>query len=190
MSARNRGLGAVGWHVALLVALLSGGPAAASPPQAPELPPLGAGAWINSPPLELAALRGRPVLVEFWTFGCSNCRNTLPWLARVHERYAPEGLVVIGVHSPEFDFERDPQAVAKHVRQLGIRYPVLVDNEFRYWKALGNRFWPAFYLIDPQGRIVATRIGELHAGGRSADDFERQIAALTAGRGETSPVRP
>ncbi len=158
----------------LLVAPLS---LAASPPAAPELPKLPATAWLNSAPLTLEALRGRPVLIEFWTFGCSNCRNTLPWLKRIHERYAPQGLAIIAIHSPEFDRERDPAAVAAAVRKLGIDYPVLIDNDFQYWQALGNRYWPAFYLIDSDGRIVATRIGELHSGQRSGDDFEREIAS-------------
>lgn len=165
---------------ALLLSVAFSGPIGAAPPaSAPELPAVPASAWLNSPPLTLARLRGRPVLIEFWTFGCSNCRNTLPWLKRIHARYAPQGLAVIAIHSPEFDFERDPAVVAANVRKLGIEYPVLIDNDFRYWKSLDNRFWPAFFLIDPQGQIVATRIGELHAGRPSADDFERQIAALT-----------
>jgi hypothetical protein len=84
------------------------------------------------------------------------------------------------VHSPELEEERDPVAIARAVRTLGITYPVLLDNEFHYWKAVNNRFWPAFYLLDPAGRIVATRIGELHRGDGSADAFERSIAALLA----------
>ncbi|HEX7375239.1 MAG TPA: redoxin family protein [Steroidobacteraceae bacterium] len=158
--------------------LLTGVPsrsAVSAPVVAPELPALPASAWLNSTPLTLASLRGKPVLVEFWTFDCSNCRATLPWMKRVADRYAPQGLTVIAVHSPELEHERDPSAVAAHVRQLGIDYPVLIDNDFRYWNALGNQFWPAFYLIDGQGRVVATRIGELHTGERSADDFERAI---------------
>jgi thiol-disulfide isomerase/thioredoxin len=147
---------------------------------APELPALPASAWLNSTPLTLAALRGHPVLVEFWTFDCVNCRNSLPWMKRIYTRYAANGLTVIGIHSPELEHERDPAAVATHVRQLGIPYPVLIDNDFGYWTALDNQFWPAFYLIDAQGRIVATRIGELHAGERSADDFERAIAQALA----------
>lgn len=154
-----------------------------APTTAPELPALPAAAWLNSPPLTLTALRGHPVLIEFWTFDCSNCRNTLPWMKTIHTRYSPQGLTVIAIHSPELDHERDPAAVAAHVQQLGINYPVLIDNDFRYWNALGNRFWPAFYLIDTQGRIVATRIGELHPGERSADDFERTIEQALATRG-------
>ena len=155
----------------------------ASTRRAPELPQLDAAHWLNSPPLKLAALRGRPVLVEFWTFGCSNCRNTLPWLERTHARYASKGLVVIAVHTPEFDGERDRDAVAEAVVRLGIRYPVLIDNGYAYWRALDNRYWPAFYLIDTSGRIVDTRIGELHAGERRADTFEAAIAGLLHARG-------
>jgi len=164
----------------LIAAILLAAPIrAASPPAAPELPSLPAAAWLNSPPLTLEGLRGRPVLIEFWTFGCSNCRNTLPWLKAIHERYGPRGLTIIAIHSPEFDFERDPTAIATNVRKLGINYPVLLDNDFQYWKALDNRYWPAFYLLDSRGRIIATRIGELHAGQRSADEFERAIETLT-----------
>ena len=153
-----------------------------TPTNAPELPALPTTAWLNSPPLTLAALRGRPVLIEFWTFDCSNCRNTLPWMKTIHTRYSPQGLTVIAIHSPELEHERDPASVAAHVQQLGINYPVLIDNDFRYWNALGNRFWPACYLIDPQGRIVARRIGELHSGERSADEFEQAITALLPSR--------
>jgi thiol-disulfide isomerase/thioredoxin len=134
--------------------------------------------WLNSAPLHLSDLKGKVVLVEFWTFGCSNCRATLPWLKQMHARYAPAGLEVIAIHSPEFDFERHVDAVRANVTRLGIEYPVVLDNDFRLWKAFDNRYWPAFYLIDPAGRIVATRIGELHEGERSADAFERQIDSL------------
>jgi len=151
-----------------------------TPELAPEFPALPASAWLNSPPLTLAALRGHPVLVEFWTFDCVNCRKSLPWMKRVYARYAPQGLTVIAIHSPELEHERGPVAVTRHVQQLGISYPVLIDNDFRYWTALDNQFWPAFCLIDAQGRIVATRIGELHAGERSADHFERAIAQALA----------
>jgi len=170
------------WILAMVGLALDAVPSrsANTPTFAPELPALPAVAWLNSPPLTLAALRGHPVLIEFWTFDCSNCRNSLPWMKAIEARYAPRGLTVIAIHSPELEHERDPAAVAAHVKSLGILYPVLVDNDFRYWNSLGNRFWPAFYLIDPQGRIVATRVGELHASDRSADDFEVAIAALSS----------
>jgi thiol-disulfide isomerase/thioredoxin len=156
----------------------AGGPAATV---APELPRLGREYWINSPPLTLAGLRGRPALIEFWTFACHNCRNTLPWVERMHARYGPRGLAVIAVHTPEFYHERNADAVAQAVARLGIRYPVLIDNDYAYWRALDNRYWPAFYLVDPQGRVVDMRIGELHAGERRADAFEAAIAALLQG---------
>ncbi len=162
------------------------GPSAST---APELPSLPAASWINSKPLKLVELRGRPVLVEFWTFDCSNCRNTLPWLKQVHAEFAPRGLVVIAVHSPEFDRERGAAAVGRAVRQLGIDYPVMVDDDFRYWNAIGNRYWPAFYLIGPDGRIVATRIGELHSGQRSADEFSALIGGLAVDPTTSDPVR-
>jgi thiol-disulfide isomerase/thioredoxin len=164
---------------AVLTAIAAAAAAASPPaPVAPELPRLAAGNWLNSPPLTLAALRGRPVLIEFWTFGCGNCRNTLPWVKRVHTRYAPKGLTIIAVHTPEFDREHDRGAVTDAVARLGIRYPVLIDNGYVYWRALGNQYWPAFYLIDAEGRIVDARIGELHAGARSADAFEAAIVRL------------
>jgi thiol-disulfide isomerase/thioredoxin len=134
--------------------------------------------WINSQPLQLSELRGKPVLVEFWTFGCSNCRNTLPWLKATHEQFAPRGLTIVGVHTPEFAHERDPDNVREWVTKLSIRYPVMLDPEFAYWNSLGNRYWPAFYLLDAQGRIVATRIGELHSGQERADSFTREIERL------------
>jgi thiol-disulfide isomerase/thioredoxin len=169
----------VGATLAVFAAPIASAGSAA--PVAPELPRLAAANWINSPPLTLAGLRGQPVLVEFWTFGCGNCRNTLPWVERVHARYAPQGLTVIAVHTPEFDGEREHTAVADAVDRLGIRYPVLIDNDYAYWRALGNEYWPAFYLIDGDGRIVDTRIGELHSGRRSADAFEASIVRLLRG---------
>jgi thiol-disulfide isomerase/thioredoxin len=175
--------------LAVITPWAAGGPAgatASAATPAPELPHLDAKHWLNSPPLSLAALRGRPVLIEFWTFGCSNCRNTLPWLERVHARYASQGLTIIAVHTPEFDHERDRQAIAEAVTRLGIRYPVMLDNDNVYWRALGNQYWPAFYLIDAEGRVVDARIGELHAGDRRADEFESAIAALLGARRETT----
>jgi thiol-disulfide isomerase/thioredoxin len=132
---------------------------------APEFPENDGRSWLNTQPINLRELRGKVVLVEFWTFGCSNCRATLPWLKTMHERYSTKGLVIVGVHSPEFGFEREPAAVD----------PVLIDNDFKYWNAYNNRYWPAFYLVDGAGKIVSTRIGELHEGRVVTDQFEREI---------------
>ena len=163
--------------------LFSSCSASAEPRSAPPFTATRTDAWINSPPLSLASLRGRVVLLEFWTFGCSNCRNTLPWLKRVEERYRDQGLVVVSVHTPEFEHERIAANVRKAVRDLGITYPVMLDPDFEYWKQLNNRYWPAFYLIDRQGRIVSTAIGELHTGEPRGERFESQLRAqLTAPR--------
>lgn len=127
---------------------------------APPAPALAAGTWINAEPLSIDGLRGRVVLVEFWTFGCYNCRNTLPAVKRWHDRYSERGLTIIGVHSPEFDREKDEGNVRREVRSLGIRYPVVTDNEYATWRAFGVEAWPTIIVLDKQGRIRWTHIGE------------------------------
>ncbi len=146
----------------------------------PEFPAVGEAGWLNSPPLRLAQLRGQVVLVEFWTYGCSNCRNTLPWLKQAARRHRADGLVVVAVHTPEFPAERERGNVERAVRQLGIDYPVLLDPESAYWNAVGNRYWPAFWLLGRDGRLVATAIGELHAGEPRAARFEAALQAALA----------
>jgi thiol-disulfide isomerase/thioredoxin len=165
---------------AILVALgtLAAAPTPDAAAPAPEFTHASEAEWLNSKPLRLARLRGRVVLVEFWTYDCVNCRRTLPWLKAMHERYAEDGLIIVSVHTPEFDHERDPSKVRAAVRRLGIDYPVMLDNDFSYWKALGNRYWPAFYLIGPTGRIERRAIGELHRGEARADRFEDAILEL------------
>lgn len=154
----------------------------AVPSPAPEFTHTSDDQWINSKPQTLAGLRGHVVLVEFWTYGCSNCLRTLPWLEAMHDRYDDQGLVVVGVHTPEFAHERDAAKVRAAVKKHGIGYAVMLDNDFSYWNALGNRYWPAFYLIDRTGNVAATAIGELHRGKPSGDDFEQQIRRLLAKR--------
>ncbi|GGC16182.1 thioredoxin family protein [Pseudoduganella buxea] len=136
---------------------------AATPPlrdrgPAPEL--AGVDTWINSAPLTLKGLRGKVVLVDFWTYSCINCVRTLPHVARWHETYKDRGLVVIGVHTPEYPFERSTNNVRTATRRFGLTYPVAQDNGYATWKAFSNQYWPAAYLIDQQGRIVHTQIGE------------------------------
>jgi thiol-disulfide isomerase/thioredoxin len=128
--------------------------------RARRAPELGDGTWINSGPLTVEGLRGRVVLVDFWTFGCYNCRNTLPALKRFHERYNQQGLTIIGVHSPEFETEKDIASVRREVRSLGILYPVLTDNDYLTWNAYGINAWPTVLILDKQGRIRWTHIGE------------------------------
>jgi thiol-disulfide isomerase/thioredoxin len=116
--------------------------------------------WLNSGPLRLAELKGKVVLVEFWTFGCYNCRNVEPYVKGWHQKYAGKGLVIIGVHVPEFSYERSVANVQNYVNEHGIKYPVLIDNEFNTWKRYNNRYWPAIYLVDKRGIIRYLRVGE------------------------------
>jgi len=129
--------------------------------------------WLNSAPLGLAELKGKVVLLEFWTFGCYNCRNVEPYVKAWHQKYADKGLVVIGVHAPEFSYERVLANVQRYVREHAIQYPVAIDNDFNTWNRYNNRYWPAMYLIDKQGIIRYLRIGE-----GSYKQTEQQIRAL------------
>ncbi|KQV15216.1 cytochrome C biogenesis protein [Pseudomonas sp. Root329] len=126
-----------------------------------NLPPLdGAVQWLNSPPLTAQALKGKVVLVDFWTYSCINCLRTLPYVKAWAEKYRDQGLVVIGVHAPEFAFERDVGNVTKAMKDLGINYPVAIDNDFKVWRAFNNQYWPAHYFADVQGRIRYHHFGE------------------------------
>jgi len=138
-------------------------------------PELAAGDWINSEPLKLKDLRGRVVLIDFWTFGCINCRNTLPYLNSWHDRYRDRGLTVIGVHSPEFDFERKVENLRSEVDSLAIHYPVVSDNDYKTWEAYKVGAWPTVFLVDKQGRIRW-----LHVGEGKYDEAERIIQELLA----------
>jgi thiol-disulfide isomerase/thioredoxin len=123
-------------------------------------PELATGDWINSEPLKLKELRGRVVLIEFWTFGCYNCRNTLPFIKGWDDRYRAKGLTVIGVHSPEFDEERNIETLRREVASLGIKYPVVSDNDYKTWDAYNVQAWPTTFLVDKQGRIRWRHVGE------------------------------
>jgi thiol-disulfide isomerase/thioredoxin len=137
----------------------------------PELD--GATGWLNSPPLTAAGLHGRVVLVEFWTYTCINWLRTMPWVRAWAAQYAGDGLVTIGVHTPEFGFEHDPDNVVRAVGELRVPYPVAVDNDYAVWTAFGNRYWPAIYLADADGLIRHHRFGE---GGY--EETERAIQRL------------
>jgi thiol-disulfide isomerase/thioredoxin len=145
---------------------------------APEF--TGIDGWLNTDaPLTLAGLRGKVVLVDFWTYSCINCRRTVPYLNRWQAEYGARGLQVIGIHTPEFGFERTRRNVAESVREFGIRYPVGQDNGFRTWRAWTNRAWPAFYLLDRDGRIVLVREGEGHA--HELEDAIRALLGVAPG---------
>jgi len=125
---------------------------------APEI--RGITSWLNSDPLTLAGLRGKVVLLDFWTYSCINCQRTLPYLTGWADTYADNGLVVIGVHSPEFAFERVEENVADNAARLGVQYPIALDNDFATWQAYHQRFWPAHYLIDAEGVVRQVHYGE------------------------------
>jgi len=126
-----------------------------------DLPSLqGLGPWFGSSPLTNQQLKGKVVLIDFWTYSCINCLRTLPYLKAWDAKYRKDGLVIIGVHAPEFAFERDPANVAKAIQDLGVRYPVALDNQYRLWSALHNQYWPAHYFVDAQGRIRYFHHGE------------------------------
>ena len=125
------------------------------------LPPLdGLGPWFNSPALTREQLKGKVVVIDFWTYSCINCLRSVPYVKAWDQRYRKDGLVVIGVHAPEFAFEREPENVARAVRELGIRYPVALDNNYRLWSALHNSYWPAHYFVDARGRVRYHHFGE------------------------------
>lgn len=116
--------------------------------------------WLNSDPLTMQELRGKVVLIDFWTYSCINCIRTLPYVTGWHEKYKDNGLVVVGVHTPEFAFEKDTGNVQTATKRHGIDYPIAQDNDFGTWRAYNNRYWPAHYLIDQNGKIVYTHFGE------------------------------
>jgi thiol-disulfide isomerase/thioredoxin len=138
-------------------------------------PELATGNWINSEPLKLKDLHGRVVLIEFWTFGCYNCRNTLPFVKSWDDRYRDKGFTVIGVHSPEFDDERKVENLRREVASLGIRYPIVTDNDYQTWNAYNVEAWPTVFLLDKQGRIRWRHVGE-----GNYDEAERLIQKLLA----------
>ena len=143
------------------------------------LPPLsGAVQWLNSPPLDAQALRGKVVLLDIWTYSCINCLRTLPYVKAWASQYRDDGFIVIGVHDPEFAFERDVGNVKRAIADLGITYPVAIDNNYAIWRALNNEYWPAHYLVDAQGRIRYHHFGE-----GSYDETERVIQQLLADAG-------
>ena len=151
-----------------------------TPYPAPEFTHRESADWLNSTPLQLAALRGKVVLVEFWAFECVNCLNSRAWVESIAKTKAAAGLVVVAVHTPELRAERSPDNVRAAVARLGIHYPVMIDGDYSYWNALRNQYWPAFYLIGRDGLVHGRAIGELHVGDGSARPVEALIDQLLA----------
>jgi thiol-disulfide isomerase/thioredoxin len=138
-------------------------------------PELNGGTWINSDPLTLKGLRGRVVVIDFWTFGCYNCRNTLPSVKSWDARYRDQGLTIIGVHTPELQPERNLDNVRREVAALGIKYPIVTDNDNVIWNAYGVEAWPTWFVIDKQGRVRGMHVGE-----GAYDETEKLINRLLA----------
>ena len=145
----------------------------------------GATLWLNSPPLAPETLRGKVVMVDFWTYSCINCLRALPFVESWYEKYKDHGLVVIGVHAPEFAFEKDPANVRRAIADLKVTYPVALDNDYAIWQAFNNQYWPAHYFIDAVGRIRAHHFGE----GNYAES-EQTIRKLLSDAGQTDLPPP
>lgn len=150
---------------------------------APEFPSQDANRWINSAPLQMAGsgehgLRGKVVLLNVWTFLCWNCSNSYPWIRDVQNKFKDKNFLIVGIHSPEFDREREVKAVQAAVDKNKLAYPHYIDNDFVYWRALQNQYWPAFYLIDKKGQIRAVEVGEMHSETLRAKKFEEKIETL------------
>ncbi|HTK59858.1 MAG TPA: thioredoxin family protein [Candidatus Baltobacteraceae bacterium] len=139
--------------------------------------------WLNSEPLTAASLKGKVVLVDFWTYSCINCIRTLPYVTSWHEKYKEKGFTVIGVHTPEFAFEKEPENVRAAVARHGITYPVPLDNDYGTWNAYSNQYWPAHYLFDAQGRLRYVHFGE-----GKYDETERNIQALLEEAGQEAAM--
>jgi cytochrome c biogenesis protein CcdA/thiol-disulfide isomerase/thioredoxin len=161
--------------------MMSSAKGAGALPVEGEIPSFaGATLWLNSPPLTPEALRGKVVMVDFWTYSCINCLRALPYVKAWYEKYKDHGLVVIGVHAPEFAFEKDPGNVRRAVADLQITYPVALDNDYAIWQAFNNQYWPAHYFIDASGKIRAHHFGE-----GNYDESEETIRKLLTEAGNT-----
>ena len=150
---------------------------------APNLPALDAADWIQTPPLTAASLKGKVVLVDFWDASCINCRRTFPFLRALASTYKSAGLVVLGVHSPEFGFEHSAAYVAREARELGVTWPIANDPDMKIWSAFGNQYWPAQYLVDRNGKVRLAHAGE-------GDDtlLETDVRALLDQGGSAGPA--
>jgi thiol-disulfide isomerase/thioredoxin len=171
------------WFVAALLGLIVVpiGLAARLSSEGPMPALKGANAWVNSQPLGTADLRGKVVLVDFWTYTCINWRRTMPYLRAWAEKYKDNGLVVVGVHTPEFSFEKDLENVRRAAKEQRVAHPIAVDNDYAIWNAFGNRYWPALYFIDAKGHIRHHQFGE-----GDYERLERVIQELLTEAGQTN----
>ncbi len=136
--------------------------------------------WINSKPLSLADLKGKVVLLDFWTFDCWNCYNSFPWMNNLEKRLKDKGLQLIGVHTPEFDHEKIRSNIEEKAKEFKLHHPIMIDNDFTYWRAMNNKYWPAFYIIDKKGQVRSVFFGETHEGDQQAIRIEKVLKELLA----------
>ncbi len=178
--------------VALLVLAVAGHAATSKSVGAPlpEFTHSQPGAWLNSAPLATADLAGKVVLVDVWTYECWNCYRSFPWMTSLEQRFAGKPFEVIGVHSPEYERERDEKRIAAKAEEFGLTHPIMIDNDHSYWQALDNHYWPAYYLVDRGGTVRAVFVGETHAGDPQARRIEAAIERLLTEPSEPKPPSP
>ncbi|MDX2504388.1 MAG: redoxin family protein [Gammaproteobacteria bacterium] len=136
--------------------------------------------WINSGPLTVKDLKDKVTLIDMWTFDCWNCYRSFPWLNGLEKKYQKQGFQIIGVHTPEFDHEKIRASIEAKVKKFKLHHPIMIDNDHSYWRAMNNRYWPTYYLIDQQGRVVYSHIGETHKDDRKAITLEKKLQQLLA----------
>ncbi len=146
--------------------------------KAPEFTHTDADSWIGSNPLSWHDLKGKVVLLDIWTFDCWNCYRSFPWLNDLEKRYGGQGLQIIGIHAPEFSHEKERRHIEAKMTEFKLNHPVMIDNDFSYWKALGNHYWPTFYLVDKKGEIRFVHIGETRKGSDGANKLESTLKTL------------
>jgi len=144
----------------------------------PEFTQTNKNQWINSPPVKKAALEGKVVLIDFWTFDCWNCYRSFPWLNSLERKYRDAKFSVIGIHTPEFEHEKVFSSVKKKTLEFKLTHPVMMDNDFVYWRKLNNKYWPSFYLVDKSGLVRYRFIGETHSDTKKSKAIEDAIYQL------------
>ena len=167
-------------YILLISFLLSASVHAKGPYPIPEFTQTSAQEWLNSKPLTKKDLLGKVTLVDFWTFGCWNCYRSFPWLHGVEKQYKSKGFQILGIHSPEFENEKVHANIKAKIKEFKITNPVMVDNDMTFWRAMNNRYWPSYFIIDKNGQVRANFIGETHKDSAQAKKIETLIAQLLA----------
>lgn len=151
-----------------------------TPIQAPEFTHSNNQDWVNSTPLSIKDVEGKVVLIDFWTFGCWNCYRSFPWLNAMEKKLSKQDFQIIGVHTPEFENEKIRKNIETKIKEFKLHHPIMIDNDSSYWRAMNNRYWPAYYILDKKGNVRAAFFGETHEGDRRAKQIEETIKTLLA----------